>query len=110
VDAGEKLTVPEGAAARRQRLSPYGGEWEWVELLAPPFATDGRSVGEISSWVAEQTGRELAFATPAAERIAQTSVVRGSIDLAPLPKLAAVLATADLDYTLDGGTILIRAR
>jgi hypothetical protein len=52
----------------------------------------------------------LAFATPAAERTAQTSIVRGSIDLAPLPKLAAVLATADLDYALDEGTILIRAR
>jgi hypothetical protein len=36
--------------------------------------------------------------------------MRGSIDLEPLPKLDAVLATTDLSYTLDGGTIRVSSR
>jgi hypothetical protein len=36
--------------------------------------------------------------------------MNGSIDLEPLPKLAAVLALTDLAYSLDGERVVITAR
>ena len=110
VASGEKLIVPEGGAARREPLPTFGAEWAWVEPLAPPFAIDGRRVAELLVWVAEQTGHELAYADADVERLAATTVMRGSIDLDPLAKLAAVLATTDLEHSIDDGTILIRTR
>ena len=110
VGAGEKLTVPDGAAVRRETLPTYGAEWAWAERLAPPFEIDGRTLNEFLLWVAAQTGRDLVFSDSAAERVARIEVMRGSIDLEPLPKLDAVLATTDLSYTLDGGTIRVSSR
>ncbi len=43
------------------------------------------------------------------ERVARDTVLNGSIDLEPLPMLAAVLALTDLGYALDGDRIVIRA-
>jgi hypothetical protein len=37
-------------------------------------------------------------------------VLSGSIDLAPLQKLSAVLALADLTFVLDGERVLVQRR
>lgn len=108
VTAGELVAVAEGAAGvRRERIETFGGRWEWAEQLAPPFDIDGHSLMEFLTWVSEQTGRAVVFADPAAERTARGAVLSGSIDLDPLPKLAAVLTLTDLRYTLEGGRIVI---
>ena len=36
-------------------------------------------------------------------------MLSGTVDLEPLLKLAAVIATTDLDYSLEGERIVIRA-
>jgi ferric-dicitrate binding protein FerR (iron transport regulator) len=106
--AGERVTVPRAAGGvRREPLPSFGDDWAWAERLAPPFEIDGRHPIEFLQWVAAQTGRSLVFSTPAAERIARESVLVGSIDLEPLPKLAAVLTLTDLDYVIDGESIVI---
>jgi ferric-dicitrate binding protein FerR (iron transport regulator) len=109
VGAGEKLTVGRGADVRREPLPTFGGDWAWAERLAPPFDTDGRRLIEVLEWVAAQTGRTLAFADAAVERTARETVLTGSIDLEPLPKLVAVLAVTDpdLDYSIEGERLLI---
>jgi ferric-dicitrate binding protein FerR (iron transport regulator) len=105
--AGEKLTVA-GADVRREALSTFGDHWAWAERLAPPFDIDGRRLYEVLEWIAAQTGRTLAFADPAIERLARDTVLSGSIDLEPMQKLVAVLATTgDLDYEVEGGRLLI---
>jgi hypothetical protein len=50
------------------------------------------------------------LADPAAERVARETRLKGSIDLEPLPKLAAVLALTDLTYSLEGERVVITAR
>jgi ferric-dicitrate binding protein FerR (iron transport regulator) len=107
---GEKLTVPDGGGIRRETIATYGDEWAWAERLAPPFDIDGRSLIDFLTWVSAQTGRSLAFSDAAVERTARETLLSGSIDLEPLPKLAAVVALTDLDYSLDGDRILIRAK
>jgi ferric-dicitrate binding protein FerR (iron transport regulator) len=100
---GDRVTVPRGnAGVRRGAIESYGADWTWAEKLAPPFDIDGRRLIDFLEWVADQTGRTIVFADPAAEQIARDTMLSGSIDLEPMPKLAAVLATTALDYSIDG--------
>ena len=110
-DAGERLTVPQGAGSvRRDPISSFGESWAWAEQLAPPFEIDGRPLIEFLTWVAHETGRALVFADPAAESIAREAQLKGVIDLEPLQKLAAVMTTTDLAYTLDGKRIVVATK
>ncbi len=106
---GERLTIARDATVRRESIPTFGEYWSWTERLAPPFEIDGRRLGDFLDWVAAQTGRKIELADAAAREAARTSILTGSIDLPPLPKLTAVLALTDLDYTLDGDRIVIRA-
>jgi hypothetical protein len=104
---GERLVATRDTSGlRRDALATFGDEWNWVESLAPPFDIDGRTVGEFLTWFAAQTGRSVVFG-PGAERVAQETDMRGSIDLEPMQKLSAVLAIANLTYTLDGPRVVI---
>jgi hypothetical protein len=106
--AGELVTVPEAAGrVRRAEIATFGDHWAWAERLAPPFDIDGRYVIDFLSWVAAQTGRTVEFADSSAERIARETILNGSIDLEPLPKLAAVLALTELGYSLERERIVI---
>ena len=111
VAAGERVSVTSGAAApRREQSTSFGADWDWAERLAPRFDIDGCRLIDFLQWVEAQTGRTLEFADGQAEQVARDNVLHGSIDLEPLQMLAAVLATTDVGYTLDGDRILIRAR
>jgi ferric-dicitrate binding protein FerR (iron transport regulator) len=110
VRAGERVSVATAAIApRREAIASFGTDWDWAERLAPPFAIDGRPLIDFLRWVEAQTGRTLVFADAASEQAARDTVLSGSIDLEPLQKLAAVIATTDLDYSLEGERIVIRA-
>jgi hypothetical protein len=107
---GERLVVTQSAAGiQRDAIDTFGGEWEWTERVAAPFAIDGRTVKEFLDWFAAQTGRTVVFGSTDAEQRA-AAVLHGAIDLAPLQKLQAVLATTDLTYSLDGERVMIDAR
>jgi ferric-dicitrate binding protein FerR (iron transport regulator) len=109
--SGERLVAARDAPAiRREPMPTFGGDWEWTETLAPPFETDGRTVSDLLAWFAEQTGRTVVFGTPAAERVAREAKVTGSIDLEPLQKLSAALATTDLTYALEDDRVVINVR
>jgi hypothetical protein len=109
--AGERLIAARTAdALRRDSIATFGGDWEWTERLAPPFAIDGRTLGEFLAWFEAQTGRTVVFADTAAEATLRAAVLRGSIDLPPLEKLSAVLALNDMTYELEGERVVIRRR
>jgi hypothetical protein len=108
---GERLVASQAAGdLRRDAIATFGDEWAWAERLAPPFEIDGRTLGEFLDWFEAQTGRTVVFADTAAERAARQAVLSGSIELPPLQKLSAVLALTDLEYSLDGERVVIRAR
>jgi ferric-dicitrate binding protein FerR (iron transport regulator) len=109
--AGERLIAASTGGVRREQTATFGDDWAWAERLAPPFAIDGRKLGDFLDWVAAQTGRRVVLGDPTAERLARETVLSGSIgDLEPLPKLMAVLALTDLEYSLDGDRIVIRSK
>jgi ferric-dicitrate binding protein FerR (iron transport regulator) len=109
--AGEKLTVTQrDGDIRRETIPVHGEAWHWAENVAPPFDIDGRSLSDFLGWVARQTGHTLEFLDPATERVAHETILHGSVELAPMSKLAAVLATTDLTYRVSGDRLLIRPR
>lgn len=109
--AGERLVATQDSGTiRRSGVATFGGEWDWAEQLAPPFDIDGRTVSEFLKWFAAQTGRRVEFESPAAERVARETVLRGSIALEPLQELAAVLSLSDLSYVLEGERVVISTR
>jgi ferric-dicitrate binding protein FerR (iron transport regulator) len=108
---GERLVASQAAGElRRDTIATFGAEWAWTEELAPPFDIDGRTLGEFLDWFEAQTGRTVVFADAGVERAARAAALNGSIELPPLEKLAAVLALTDLEYSLDGERVVIRAR
>jgi hypothetical protein len=108
---GERLVVTQDAGTiRRDSIATFGGDWTWVEALAPPFDIDGRSVSDFLAWFATQTGRAVVFASPAAERLAQQTILNGAIDLEPVQKLSAVLALTDLTAVVEDGRVVIDTR
>ena len=108
---GESLVASQaGNGLRRDSIETFGADWEWAERLAPPFDTEGRTLGEFLAWFEAQTGRMVVFADAATERELRTSQLRGSIDLPPLQKLSAVLDVNNLTYSLEGNRVVIRRR
>jgi hypothetical protein len=107
--AGERLVATRADAVSREPLATFGAEWAWTETLAPPFDIDGRSIGDFLQWFAAQTGRTVVFADATAERLAREDTLRGSIDLEPLQKLAAVDALTDLSFEVENERVIIRA-
>ena len=108
---GERLVASQGSSdLRRDTIPTFGTEWEWAERLAPPFDINGRTLGEFLAWFEAQTGRTVEFGDAAAER-KREALLKGTIDMPPLPKLAAVLSlVGDLTYTLDGQRVVIHSR
>ena len=109
--AGERLlAAQDGNSIRREAMPKVGADWDWALELAPPFDIDGRTVNEFLTWFARQTGRSVVFGSDTAERLARDTRLSGSIDLAPLQKLSAVMALTDLTYVLEAERVVISAR
>lgn len=109
--AGERLTVGPGGAVVREPVGRSGAYWAWTGEIAPAFEIDERPLAEFLRWVSRETGMEIAYASPALERQAQTMILRGSVSgLTPAQALAAVLATTQLQSVERDGVLLIEAK
>jgi ferric-dicitrate binding protein FerR (iron transport regulator) len=92
--AGERIAVSTAGDIERSVLSPYDASWQWATRIAPPFDIANRSLSAFLEWVARETGRELAYDSPAVQRAAAGLELFGSIaGLDPDTALSAVLST-----------------
>src|SRR5512138_458506 len=95
--AGERVRINAAGHIERNAISAQDPAWDWAEATTPPFSIDDRTAAEFLEWVARETGREIAYASPEAESLAQTVRLGGSIeDLDPNTALDAVLITTGL--------------
>lgn len=109
--AGEQLEIDALGGITRSQIPATDAAWQWTETVAPTPDMDGRPAAELIAWVARETGRRLRYASAAVEQRAATVILHGNIrHLPPLSALDAMLATTDLEYSLDGDTMEIRAR
>lgn len=108
--AGERVRINAAGQLERDAISAQDPDWNWAEAAAPAFAIDDRTVAEFLEWVARETGRQIAYASPEAQRIAQTVRLRGSIEgLDPGTALSAVLSTTEFEtYETGNGLIGVR--
>jgi ferric-dicitrate binding protein FerR (iron transport regulator) len=107
---GEQLAVDAAGKRSMETISTYGSLWDWTEELSPVYSSDGSSMADFLDWVARESGREIEFATAAAEELAEQTLLRGNVDLEPMRALELLLKTSDLESETRGGTILVRLR
>ena len=107
--AGEQVVIGATGAVARAPVDRRDPRWNWIADVTPPYAIEDRRLAEFLTWVCRETGRELAFATPAAEAAAQSIILRGSVaGLSPDEALAAVMATTTLTYKEDNGRLVVQ--
>lgn len=104
--AGEQVTLAADGGLARAAVARSGGEWAWVEDIAPQFDMNDRTLLEFLRWVGRETGQQVTFDSPAAEQAARELVLRGSVaGLAPRQALSAVLTTTQL-HGREAGDVL----
>lgn len=107
--AGEQLVLEAGRVTRTP-LAPTDAAWQWIATVTPPFSVEGRSVDDFLDWVARETGRTIAYATPETARRARGVVLRGTVEgLTPDEAVVAVLSTTSLQPRVESGRILVEA-
>jgi len=106
--AGERLQISDSGTVQRGRLSPGDPAWEWAAAAAPAFEIDGRLLPDFLRWASREIGKEIVFASAAAEEQANTVILSGSVaGLSPEEAVAAVLPTAQLRAVDRGGQLVI---
>ena len=106
VETGEQATLIGRQRPNLLRINPYGGAWSWVTGTTPAADVDGKSLHEFLVWVSRELGLELRF-EGRSEAVAQSAVLKGTIDAEPADALRLRLASAALDWRIEGGVIYI---
>jgi len=88
----------------------YGDAWSWVEAVTPGVDLNDRSVFDFLEWVSRETGFDVAYNDPAAEALARSTTLRGSVDTDPRTALRLRMMTTDLEAELDGSEGQIHVR
>jgi hypothetical protein len=78
--------------------------------LAPAFALDGRSLADFLDFVGRETGRTVAYTSPRAAQLANSTRLRGNVEIDPVRALDAILQTTDLEAEARGGALRITLR
>ncbi|MGI9272571.1 MAG: FecR family protein [Woeseiaceae bacterium] len=104
---GQQLRITGSARASFANIPSHGEFWSWIEDVAPVVDTDGRSVDEFLTWVSRETGLEVVYEDPATEQAASEIVLTGSANVKPREALDLWLSAQDLNWYIDGGTIIV---
>ncbi len=105
---GEQLTIAGDGRVDREPAPVFGDSWNWVGTATPGIDIEGLPLTEFLAWVARETGRTIAYESPAVETEIAAIVVHGSIaGLTPAQALDAVLATTRVSAAVVGGAILV---
>lgn len=108
-NAGQQMTISGGGRPAVTDFNGYGEAWSWIEATAPMVDVDGRTVDEFLRVIGHETGLRVSYESPAAEQVAISGVLKGSVDMAPRDELAFRMSGEDLVYRIDGGTIHVSA-
>jgi hypothetical protein len=106
-NAGQQLTLEDRNRPVLKSIPVHGGAWSWAESIAPAARVENPTVYQFLSWVARETGLEVRFATPEAERIARRDRLIGQVDAAPRDALRLWMSTVDLSWHIDGDALVI---
>jgi|GEM_PF-1403715 len=103
--AGHQSTLDSGGKINRSAVPVFGDEWQWAEQLAPAFNVEGQPLYAVLNRIGRETGKQIQYESADAERIAQSTVMHGSIDVAPENALENLLETNDLSWYEENGIV-----
>jgi ferric-dicitrate binding protein FerR (iron transport regulator) len=107
--SGEQLMFAGNGEVSRSEISAQDSRWHWATDIAPVFDIERQPLARFLEWVARETGKQIAYATPEIHARAEQMLLRGSVtDLPPEQALAAVLATTPFKYQSLGSEIQIQ--
>lgn len=106
VGTGQQATLAGRQRPNVLNISRSGEAWAWVTKTTPAVDVDGKSLHEFLVWVSRELGLELRF-EGSSETVAQEARLRGTIDVDPAEALRLRLATAALEWRIEGGVIYI---
>jgi ferric-dicitrate binding protein FerR (iron transport regulator) len=112
VAASEELLARADASTARRHVDPYGIEWAWVARAAPRFDLEGESLGSFLDWIETEGAWTVAFASPALERSARSTVLHGSIEgMSTTEALEAILPACGLVHRVEltTGRVIVAA-
>lgn len=107
VVAGQQATWSGQQRPSILNIGRTGEAWDWVNRTTPAADVDGKTLHEFLTWVCREMGLELRFEGQA-ERIAHEAILKGRIDTQPAEALRLRLATAALEWRIEGDVIYIR--
>jgi ferric-dicitrate binding protein FerR (iron transport regulator) len=95
--AGERLRVTAQGDVSRTYLSRGDGSWSWATQAVPVPDIENETLAAFLDWIASETGREIIYASPVAQELANTIRLHGSIRGLDLDTaLDVVLQTTEL--------------
>ncbi len=107
--AGEQLLVSDTGNVERLPVAADAPTWNWIAVVTPVIEIDNRPLTEFLTWAGRELGREVVFASPAAQAQAGQVILRGSVTgLTPDQAVDAVLASTPLTAERAPGTLQIR--
>ncbi len=107
--AGERLVVSSAGNVQRGRIAADAPAWDWIAAVTPPFEIDSLPLSEFLAWAGRELGREVVFATPAAQAEAGQVILRGSIaGLTPDQAVDAVLVSTQLQAERSPGRLTVK--
>ena len=105
--AGTETTVT-STGVSTSHVAAYGAAWAWTAGLAPPYAIEGRTLRDFLEHTAAEEGWTLQYSTATIAKLADTTILHGSVDtLPPEDAVSVALATSGLQYRLRDGVLLI---
>lgn len=106
ITAGQQATFAGQQRPSVLSIGHSGQAWDWVWRTTPAADVDGKTLHEFLVWVSREMGLELRF-EGGARNVAHEAILKGTIDTDPPEALRLRLATAALDWRIEGGVIHI---
>ena len=109
---GEELRVTGAGTLSRETAPTYGDAWGWTSAYVPEVAIEGRPLSSFLTWFARETGRSLAYASPALRADAEQTRLSGNVKgLTPDQALEAILAATGFQVVMTAsGEIRVVSR
>jgi len=109
IQAGTRLTAGTRVGLSRTAVPPNSPDWDWVLEIAPPFHSEGKTLGDLLAWVCRETGWQVRFGDTTTELERTSIILHGSVEgMRPDEASEAFLPTCGLTSHLEGNVLVIK--
>ena len=109
VDAGWQLAVLADGMVEETPLPSFGGPWDWLLEVLPPFAVEDASVKQVVEWAAREVGWQISYADPRLEQQAEVPLEGSIAEMTPEEAVGVALMAGNLAYRLEDGVVRVEA-